>query len=209
MRIADIDGHRALKTVPTNRHVARIHRHSERDKLPIKCGRWQRHRRARIARFSMQYTAHCLNFRGPLKQQRDTARCIAARLNLTAIGIEYPHFDVRHYGRLKQNELIKTNPSLAITNRVRAGRGHIHRRFTRINHDKIIAEAVHFVKSRLHACLRCSPFTQRTVPELARMTTVCVVIVPPFNTLTPSSSDPSVTPVAAKMQSPLASSDRS
>ena len=57
--------------------------------------------------------------------------------------------------------------------------------------------------------LRCSPRTQRTVPLLARMTTLSVVIVPPLRRLTPLSSEPSVTPVAAKMQSPLASSVRS
>jgi hypothetical protein len=54
--------------------------------------------------------------------------------------------------------------------------------------------------------LWCSPLTQRTVPELARITTLSVVILPPLRRLTPRSSDPSVTPVAAKMQSPLASS---
>ena len=57
--------------------------------------------------------------------------------------------------------------------------------------------------------LRCSPRTQRTVPELARMTTLSVVILPSASRFTPSKSDPSVTPVAAKMQSPLASSFRS
>ena len=51
--------------------------------------------------------------------------------------------------------------------------------------------------------LRCSPRTQRTVPLLARMTTLSVVIVPRFNRLTPLSSEPSVKPVAAKMQSPF------
>jgi hypothetical protein len=46
------------------------------------------------------------------------------------------------------------------------------------------------------------------VPVLARITTVWVVITPSFSRLTPFSSEPSVTPVAAKMQSPLASSSR-
>jgi len=55
---------------------------------------------------------------------------------------------------------------------------------------------------------RCSPFTHRTVPEWARITTLSVVILV-AKRLTPSSSEPSVTPVAAKMQSPLASSVRS
>lgn len=49
---------------------------------------------------------------------------------------------------------------------------------------------------------RCSPLTQRTVPELARITTLSVVIMP-ARRLTPSNSEPSVTPVAAKMASPL------
>ena len=57
--------------------------------------------------------------------------------------------------------------------------------------------------------LRCSPLTQRTVPELARITTLSVVITPLLLVFTPASSEPSVTPVAAKMQSPLASSLRS
>ncbi len=56
---------------------------------------------------------------------------------------------------------------------------------------------------------RCSLFTQRTVPLDARITTVSVVTRPSRKVLTPSSNDPSVTPVAAKMQSPLASSSRS
>jgi len=59
-----------------------------------------------------------------------------------------------------------------------------------------------------HLGLRCSPLTQRTVPELARITTVWVVITP-LRCLTPSSSEPSVTPVAAKIASPFTSSLRS
>jgi len=54
---------------------------------------------------------------------------------------------------------------------------------------------------------RCRPFTQRTVPVEARITTLSVVMQS-FRRLTPSSSEPSVTPVAAKMQSPLARSSR-
>ena len=57
--------------------------------------------------------------------------------------------------------------------------------------------------------MRRSPFTQRTVPVLARITTLSVVIRPLFSFFTPFNSEPSVTPVAAKMQSPLASSVRS
>src|SRR5690606_13845727 len=53
---------------------------------------------------------------------------------------------------------------------------------------------------------RCSVLTRRTVPELARMTMLSVVMHPPGRRCTPSSSEPSVTPVAAKMQSPLAMS---
>jgi hypothetical protein len=54
-----------------------------------------------------------------------------------------------------------------------------------------------------------APFTQRTVPDDARITTLSVVITPFLRIFTPSSSEPSVTPVAAKMQSPLARSLRS
>lgn len=54
--------------------------------------------------------------------------------------------------------------------------------------------------------IRCSPLIQRTVPLLARMTTLSVVILPPRRRFTPSSSEPDVTPVAAKMQSPRARS---
>src|SRR3546814_3696346 len=52
--------------------------------------------------------------------------------------------------------------------------------------------------------IRCSPLTQRTVPDEARITTLSVVRIPPRRCLTPRSSDPSVTPVAAKMTSPFA-----
>ncbi len=54
--------------------------------------------------------------------------------------------------------------------------------------------------------MRCSPRIQRTVPLDARITTLSVVMRPPLRRFTPSSSDPEVTPVAAKMQSPLARS---
>ena len=54
---------------------------------------------------------------------------------------------------------------------------------------------------------RCSPFTQRTVPVEARMTTLSVEIMF-LRRLTPSSSEPSVTPVAAKITSPWARSSR-
>ena len=52
----------------------------------------------------------------------------------------------------------------------------------------------------------CSLLIHRTVPLDERMTTLSVVILPPRLSLTPSSSEPEVTPVAAKMQSPLARS---
>ena len=51
---------------------------------------------------------------------------------------------------------------------------------------------------------RCSVATRRTVPELARITIDSVVTQPPRRRLTPARREPSVTPVAAKMQSPLA-----
>ena len=53
---------------------------------------------------------------------------------------------------------------------------------------------------------RCSLRIQRTVPLEERMTTLSVVMRPPGRRFTPSSSEPEVTPVAAKMQSPLARS---
>ena len=55
---------------------------------------------------------------------------------------------------------------------------------------------------------RCSPLIQRTVPLEARMTTLSVVMRPPRRYFTPSSSEPEVTPVAAKMQSPRTRSSR-
>ena len=54
--------------------------------------------------------------------------------------------------------------------------------------------------------VRCSLLIQRTVPLEERMTTLSVVMRPPGRRFTPSSSEPEVTPVAAKMQSPLARS---
>lgn len=54
---------------------------------------------------------------------------------------------------------------------------------------------------------RCSPLTQRTVPVLARITTLSVVMQL-LRRFTPSSSDPSVTPVAAKITSPCARSSK-
>ncbi len=61
-----------------------------------------------------------------------------------------------------------------------------------------------------HHPMRCSPRIHRTVPDDARITTLSVVrIVSPVGLrrrFTPLSSEPSVTPVAAKMQSPLARS---
>jgi hypothetical protein len=74
---------------------------------------------------------------------------------------------------------------------------------------QLLAPKQQKLPSAPHA-IRCSPRIHRTVPELARITTLSVVrIVSPVSLrrrFTPRSSEPSVTPVAAKMQSPLARS---
>ncbi len=60
-----------------------------------------------------------------------------------------------------------------------------------------------------HPRLWCSPLTQRIVPDEARITTLSVVSTPSRRRLTPSSSEPAVTPVAAKIASPFTRSSSS
>ena len=62
---------------------------------------------------------------------------------------------------------------------------------------------------KAHPRLWCSPLTQRIVPDEARITTLSVVSTPSRRRLTPSSSEPAVTPVAAKIASPFTRSSSS
>ena len=62
---------------------------------------------------------------------------------------------------------------------------------------------------KTHPRLWCSPLTQRIVPDEARITTLSVVSTPSRRRLTPSSSEPAVTPVAAKIASPFTRSSSS
>ena len=75
--------------------------------------------------------------------------------------------------------------------------------------ERILGELAAFVPADtlplLRYCLEHAAAAP-TVPELARMTMDSVEIDPPRRRLTPASSEPSVTPVAAKMTSPFARS---
>ena len=89
----------------------------------------------------------------------------------------------------------------------RTGHVRAHRRSARRKGSEVLQEhrsAFHVGSADYRT--RCSPLTHLTVPLEARMTTLSVVILPSRRYFTPSRSEPEVTPVAAKMQSPRARS---
>ena len=150
MRVADIDGERGLKILPADRHRARVHRISERDLVPIET--WNAHvdAGAGAVRDARDDASQRLDPLHAAFQQGHAPRGVAAGLHLAAVGIEDPHAKVRDFGRLDQDELVAADAGAPIGNRPGKGSIQRDRLFAPVDHDEIVAEAVHLVKAAHH-----------------------------------------------------------
>ena len=84
-------------------------------------------------------------------QQADRARRVAAGLNLAAIGIENAHAQVSDFRWLQYNQLVATDPGLAIGQR--RSQRIVHRRDlvdARVQHDEVVAQTVHLDEGDAH-----------------------------------------------------------
>jgi hypothetical protein len=95
----------------------------------------------------VQDAGHRFDICWTVQQQCYAAGGIAAGFYFTAVRIKYAHFDIGFGGRFEENQLIKTDSGLAISDGMRARSGHFYCHRPPVNHDKIIAEPVHFMKS--------------------------------------------------------------
>ncbi len=85
------------------------------------------------------------------QKRADTARRVAARLHLAAIGVEDAHERVRAVlGRLDHDNLVAADPTLAIGDRLGGCCVEHDRERSPIEDDEIIAQPVHF-QERLHS----------------------------------------------------------
>ena len=79
-------------------------------------------------------------------EAHEAARAVAALLDLAAVGIEYAvtkiHIGLR--GALDQQNLVAANAEVPVGNGAQLCRVQIHPLCHAVEHDKIVAEAVHF-----------------------------------------------------------------
>ena len=157
MRIADIDSHRRVQfsaaNWPSKRHGERVHRIGQRDCLPLK---------ARDAHIDAGAAILWANVKDPASgfdagllpmEHGDSAGGIAASLNLAAIGIEYPHFEVAMVRWLQHDELVAANPAVPVGNGLcKALRDRGQGGLARIQHDKVVSKAMHLGEGRLSEC---------------------------------------------------------
>jgi len=119
--------------------------------LPIEDGFTQHDFGAAVGGGHAQHPAQRFDDRGLADQRGDAARRVAARLDLAAVGVEYPHFDVGLRRRFEQDQLVAADAVAAIGNRMRPRRRHLDAVRARIDHDKVVAEAVHLGEAVRHS----------------------------------------------------------
>jgi hypothetical protein len=125
----------------------------ERDVLPIQFGNTDVHRHQAIARIAAdQKSAFAVepDF-GPSalihQQPADAARGVAAGFHFAAIRIEKPQHRVGAFvPRRDQHQRVAANAEMTVGNGARPGRRHRDGLFARIEHDEIVAQALHFAK---------------------------------------------------------------
>ena len=84
-------------------------------------------------------------------QQGDRARGVAARAHFAAIAVEDAHSKIGALARLEQDYLIAPYPLPSIRQRSGGLRSQFGKRIApRVEHDEIVAEAVHFGEGYAH-----------------------------------------------------------
>jgi len=151
VRVADVDGSRLLEVIPADRERERIHRVSERDRVPFEA--WLAHvdRRAAFAGLDREDAAWRLDLGRHAVQDRDRARGVAARFDLAAVGIEDPHPEVGGLGLGQHDQLVATDPGAPVGQRARQRGGDGRQGLgARVEHDEVVAEAMHLGEGGAH-----------------------------------------------------------
>src|SRR5688572_6040646 len=100
-----------------------------------------------------QLVAAVRGFRAaPMEERGEAARAVAALLDLAAVGVEDAVVDLRALAarRLEDERLIETNPGMTRGQRTPLLGGRQAAVARRIEHDEIVAEAVHLRELELH-----------------------------------------------------------
>ena len=86
----------------------------------------------------------------------ETTSAVAALLDLAAVGIEDPvaEIDTRLAGRLDQQDLVATDPEIAVGEVAKLFRGKRNRLANAVENNEIIAQTMHLGEFELHFALR-------------------------------------------------------
>jgi len=154
MRIAHIDGDRIGQIVPRDRHRQGIHRIGQRNVVPAKPRSAHRDADAVCSGAGRNRSAQSLDagFAVALvgEQQTHRAAGIAAGFDFAAVGIENAHAHIGMIAGSEHDQLIAADPGHAVGQRGRAARGHHDRVRARVDHDEIVAQAMHLAKRNAH-----------------------------------------------------------
>ncbi len=153
VRVADIDRAGVVHPLPADRHRTSVHRIGERDRIPFETRPAHIDARAGPVRFDGDDPASGFDSRSAAVEQGYRARSIAAGSDFAAIPVKNSHVEIGIGARFEQHELVATDPFAAV--RDRRGGSRCDRRQgigARIEHDEIIAEAVHLDEGNAHVC---------------------------------------------------------
>jgi len=117
MRIADVHCARSFEHVPAQRHLARVHRVSEGDVLPVEPSGAHRSLGHVRSGTDPEHPASGLYAGLGTVQHAHGAGGISARLNLAAIGIVDAHGEVRRFRWSKHDQLVEADPAITIGQR--------------------------------------------------------------------------------------------
>ncbi len=119
--------------------------------FPVEFGLAQHDFGAAVGGGDAQHAAQRLDHRGLADQRCDAARRVAARLDLAAVGVEDAHLHVCTCGWFEQDQLVAPDAVAAVGDRMRARRRHFDAVLARVDHDKVVAEAVHLGEAVCHS----------------------------------------------------------
>ena len=151
MRVANIERGGGFEQIPGDRHLVRVDRIGERHLIPFKARLAHVHCDVAAARVNRQQPAQRFNPQRRADQQPDRAGGIAAGFDLAAVLIEDPHLEVGRAGWLQQDQLVAANSGAPVSQcRSERSGHHRHAISTRVEHDEIVAQSMHFDEGNLH-----------------------------------------------------------
>jgi hypothetical protein len=87
-----------------------------------------------------------------MDEAHEAARAVAALLDLAAVGVEdaVAEIDARRRAALDDQDLVAADAEMAVGEKARLGRRRHEVLADRVEHDEIVAEAMHFGKTNTH-----------------------------------------------------------